>query len=412
QQSPPPPPPPPPPPLPPPHQHSQQYSYSQHNAPPPLRQHPEQLQQHCSLRHQEQPQHQDQQFQQISRPVSSVNNAVLNPNLTIVAATTVSGNVRNCSGISVSVGASTGASTSSNAGAMAGTGSGQSSAQTTVMDNTPPTTPESIISNISDSPRGDTETAKLDDSSKSGRDSSEVELECLGDTTKLDQFSEDSNTMDSTLGSEPRRRVRLNPPVKRQHEGHLAQVIMADGEGSETEEGPSTPAVPKRRRRGPRARASNDPEDEEGTRKGSCQGAFIGRRRRRHSSSRGDQGASCWDSNLAVASGFVEPDSRATREAGISSHSRPVLQVDDDPETSGLSALSLACSAARRSRYNFCQELDPDLDASKRIAVLQSRIQELKRTYMQVKTELASVERRRKKLRRKEREKESKPEPT
>lgn len=33
------------------------------------------------------------------------------------------------------------------------------------------------------------------------------------------------------------------------------------------------------------------------------------------------------------------------------------IQVDDDSETSGLSALSLACSAARRSRYNFCQEL-------------------------------------------------------
>lgn len=53
---------------------------------------------------------------------------------------------------------------------------------------------------------------------------------------------------------------------------------------------------------------------------------------------------------------------------------------------------------------NTLCSLDPDLDATKRIAVLQSRIQELKRTYMQVKTELASVERRRKKLRRKERE--------
>lgn len=31
---------------------------------------------------------------------------------------------------------------------------------------------------------------KLDDTSKSGRDSSEVELESLGDNTKLDQFSE------------------------------------------------------------------------------------------------------------------------------------------------------------------------------------------------------------------------------
>lgn len=36
----------------------------------------------------------------------------------------------------------------------------------------------------------DNEVAKLDDSSKSGRDSSEVELESLGDTTKIDQFSE------------------------------------------------------------------------------------------------------------------------------------------------------------------------------------------------------------------------------
>lgn len=213
--------------------------------------------------------------------------------------------------------------------------------------------------------------AKLDDSSKSGRDSSEVELESLGEATKIDQFSEDSNTMDSTLGSEPRRRGKLSVPIKRQHEGHLPQVSMADGEGSETEEGSATPAAPKRRRRGPRARASNDPDDDDSIKKGNNQGTCAGRRRRRHSSSRG------------------------------------ALQVDDDSETSGLSALSLACSAARRSRYNFCQELDPDLDASKRIAVLQSRIQELKRTYMQVKTELASVERRRKKLRRKERERHS-----
>lgn len=264
-----------------------------------------------------------------------------------------------------------GASTS---GGAAGRESG--GAQNTLIDNTPPTTPESIISNLSDSPRGDNEVAKIDDSSKSGRDSSEVELESLGDNTKIDQFSEDSNTMDSPLGTEPRRRGPLVSAVKRQHEATMGQEGLGDCEGSETEEGNMTPATPKRRRRGPRARASNDPDDDDSSRKGMGQGTCSGRRRRRHSSSRGG------------------------------------LQVDDDTETSGLSALSLACSAARRSRYNFCQELDPDLDATKRIAVLQSRIQELKRTYMQVKTELASVERRRKKLRRKEREKDTKPEPT
>lgn len=36
----------------------------------------------------------------------------------------------------------------------------------------------------------DNEGAKIDDSSKSGRDSSEVELDSLGDNTKIDQFSE------------------------------------------------------------------------------------------------------------------------------------------------------------------------------------------------------------------------------
>lgn len=96
--------------------------------------------------------------------------------------------------------------------------------------------------------------------------------------------------MDSTLGSEPRRRGKLSVPIKRQHEGHLPQVSMADGEGSETEEGNATPAAPKRRRRGPRARASNDPDDDDGIKKGNSQGTCIGRRRRRHSSSRGGKG--------------------------------------------------------------------------------------------------------------------------
>lgn len=97
--------------------------------------------------------------------------------------------------------------------------------------------------------------------------------------------------MDSTLGSEPRRRGRLVTPVKRPHEshtGHLPQVSLADGEGSETEEGHSTAAVPKKRRRGPRVRASNDPDEEDSSsKKLSSQGNYSGRRRNRHPSARG-----------------------------------------------------------------------------------------------------------------------------
>lgn len=47
---------------------------------------------------------------------------------------------------------------------------------------------------------------------------------------------------------------------------------------------------------------------------------------------------------------------------------------------------------------------DPELDASQRIAVLQQKLSELRKTYMSVKAELAGIDRRRKKLRRRERE--------
>lgn len=301
-----------------------------------------------------------------------MSNAIHSPNLAVVAAVAVAAaSSRSGCSTSSSVLSTTAPSTSAaECGSMAASRNIRPS-QNTVLDNTPPTTPESIISNLSDSPRGGDEGPKMDESSKSGRDSSEVELDSLADNSKMDQFSEDSNTMDSTLGSDSRHHSMRGAPMKRQHDDNVEH-----DEVSETEESNNSSATSKRRRcRGPRVRAGNEGEDDDSRKMGN-QGVCPGRRRRRHSSSRGG------------------------------------LPIDDDPETSGLSALSLACSAARRSRYNFCQELDPDLDASKRIAVLQSRIQELKRTYMQVKTELASVERRRKKLRRKEREKDAKSEPT
>ncbi|KYN42901.1 AT-rich interactive domain-containing protein 4B, partial [Trachymyrmex septentrionalis] len=58
----------------------------------------------------------------------------------------------------------------------------------------------------------------------------------------------------------------------------------------------------------------------------------------------------------------------------------------------------------RPTKYNFYVELDPELDGSQRIAVLQQKLSDLRKTYNAVKVELATIERRRKKLRRRERE--------
>ncbi|XP_019870639.2 AT-rich interactive domain-containing protein 4B isoform X2 [Aethina tumida] len=58
----------------------------------------------------------------------------------------------------------------------------------------------------------------------------------------------------------------------------------------------------------------------------------------------------------------------------------------------------------RPTRYNFLVELDDSMDSVQRIAMLQQKMAELRKTYADVKAELAIVERRRKKIRRRERE--------
>ena len=54
--------------------------------------------------------------------------------------------------------------------------------------------------------------------------------------------------------------------------------------------------------------------------------------------------------------------------------------------------------------YFLFNKIDPEWDGSQRIAVLQQKLSELKKTYNSVKVELAGIERRRKKLKRRERE--------
>lgn len=56
-------------------------------------------------------------------------------------------------------------------------------------------------------------------------------------------------------------------------------------------------------------------------------------------------------------------------------------------------------------QYNFLVSLETTMTSNHRISLLKKKIQELRKTYNTIKAELASIDRRRKKLRRREREK-------
>uniref|UniRef100_A0A182NHT6 ARID domain-containing protein n=1 Tax=Anopheles dirus TaxID=7168 RepID=A0A182NHT6_9DIPT len=68
------------------------------------------------------------------------------------------------------------------------------------------------------------------------------------------------------------------------------------------------------------------------------------------------------------------------------------------------SLIFVGSKTGRPCQYNFLVNLDPALNNNQRIAIIKKKIQELRKTYNAIKAELASIDRRRKKLRRRERE--------
>ncbi|CAH0550530.1 unnamed protein product [Brassicogethes aeneus] len=92
--------------------------------------------------------------------------------------------------------------------------------------------------------------------------------------------------------------------------------------------------------------------------------------------------------------------------------SNRVRQNSDSDDTSehsttgstNVGTYDIAERGPRPTKYNFIVELDSSLDSTQRIAVLQQQMSDLKKTYADIKAELAVVERRRKKIRRRERE--------
>ncbi|XP_076657339.1 AT-rich interaction domain hat-trick [Halictus rubicundus] len=222
-----------------------------------------------------------------------------------------------------------------------------------VMDNTPPTTPDSSISNISGSPReertgGSSPTSE--DNLKLNRDSSEADNDSGG---KGPAFSED-DTLPNAEGNSTDR--ILKPPAKRS-----------------VEESQS----PKKRKR---------------SRKHSECDKNTSKKSGRHSSRHGRHGAGSDSDDTSEGSNLCGANSTSTNN----NHTNITTTVTDLSNYSSRSP--------RPTKYNFYVELDPELDGSQRIAVLQQKLAELRKTYNAVKVELAAIERRRKKLRRRERE--------
>lgn len=55
------------------------------------------------------------------------------------------------------------------------------------------------------------------------------------------------------------------------------------------------------------------------------------------------------------------------------------------------------------TNYSLCL-LDPNMSSNQRINILEKKIQDLRKTYVMIKNEMSAKDRRRKKLRRRERE--------
>ncbi|RZF43118.1 hypothetical protein LSTR_LSTR001296 [Laodelphax striatellus] len=214
----------------------------------------------------------------------------------------------------------------------------------TAQPDTPPTTPDSSLSPISNSPRGERSGSSpgLDnDSTKSQRDSSEIDLD-YAETNKIDHFSEE----DSVCAASVPGATFLKKPLG--VASHQQPQLQHDVESS-----------PSKKRRRSRKRSEDV-----------CKRAKLARRSPRN----------------------------------------PAGSDSDDTSENSLAGSSLDLTASRSpkpSKHNFYVQLDPELDGAQRIAVLQQKLQELRKTYMSLKTELACIDRRRKKLRRREREEKS-----
>ncbi|XP_008558302.1 AT-rich interactive domain-containing protein 4B isoform X2 [Microplitis demolitor] len=263
-----------------------------------------------------------------------------------------------------------------------------------VMDNTPPTTPDSTISNISTSPRGDERTGGSsplsDENVKINRDTSEAD-DSAGKGPS--GYSEDDATLNTDSNTAERSSSKA---IKRSAED---------------------PSSPKKKKR---SRKSSECGSNAG-RKSS--GRQSGRQTRQSGAAGSDSDDTSESSNSAshninnnnVNNNNINSNNNNSNSNSTTNNTNSPPDVIENTTTAtttttavttnGITDLnSISSRSPKPMKYNFYVELDPQLDGSQRIALLQQKLTELKNTYNSVKLELAGIERRRKKLRRRERE--------
>ncbi|XP_067634582.1 AT-rich interactive domain-containing protein 4B [Eurosta solidaginis] len=115
-----------------------------------------------------------------------------------------------------------------------------------------------------------------------------------------------------------------------------------------------------------------------------------------HSSKRRKQISS--SKKIPAGSDSDENSDGVSQRSNVSSRQQfhQQYQQNQQPQTS---------AGTRPCPYNFLVQLDPSMGSEQSIAIIMKQIQELRKTYNTIKADLASIDRRRKKLRRREREK-------
>lgn len=245
----------------------------------------------------------------------------------------------------------------------------------------PPTTPESLKSGTLSSltpPHDVTEDASHHKSSQNNSSSN--------------SDGEVSDRKDHNPASSSKHAYRPQSP-QQHHSDDSSSRGPHDTSTAETKDKPGKESSPKRKRRGGRTRTASTCEANDEPK---CKPGHSGHKNDKHGGYK-TRGAS------AAKRGHRNEHDRYSPLGSDHLGSHPISPV------SGISVTNFAPNAFfanihPTSKYNFCTPLDEDLDAERRIQILNDRISQLRNIYLNLRSEMHSLERRRKKShRRKER---------
>ncbi|XP_058808963.1 AT-rich interactive domain-containing protein 4B isoform X2 [Phymastichus coffea] len=264
----------------------------------------------------------------------------------------------------------------------------QSSEAAPVTDNTPPTTPDSTISNVSGSPRdertgGSTLSSSEDNNGKTN--SSEAENESAGTSSK-------TVGAPAAVKIEDGRLPLLSPEFSVETQPHSSKSTVSKRGAIPDSENISPKKRKKRKDQDTSAATSSSPGPSNVSGKKSPRQATRHTRGQTIGSDSDDTSESSTQYNNSTSAMPVNTSNAVTIGSNV------ITGMNSN------SIASFSTNSNRPMRYNFLTDLDPNLDSNQRIQVLMQRITDLRKAYGNCKVELAAIERRRKKIKRRKRE--------